>query len=306
MANGWLKSIAGCLENLAPMETIATGVEYKLTPLPDIEVVLFDIYGTLLISSSGDVESSEFAASDMLDCLEASGFEILTEDREGVAGDFIDTMLGIIESRREQKRGQGVSCPEINIVEVWKEASQSFEREGVFSLETDIDFRLPAFLFEMRSNPVYPMPGMEQIIRKLEHDNLALGIVSNAQFYTPIIFNYLLNGDITSDDTVVPFSPGLTIFSYMYERAKPDPRMFEPVLPTLTASGLSPDQVLFVGNDMFNDVWCASRAGLRTALFAGDLRSLRLRDDRNETDGLEPDCVITELGQIADIVGKDA
>ena len=42
--------------------------------------------------------------------------------------------------------------------------------------------------------------------------------------------------------------------------------------------GFPAERVLFVGNDMLNDVAAAAAVGLRTALFAGDQRSLRLRE----------------------------
>ena len=49
---------------------------------------------------------------------------------------------------------------------------------------------------------------------------------------------------------------------------------------------------------MLKDVWTAAQAGCRTALFAGDERSLRLRKDDPRTQGLRPDVVLTELVQL--------
>jgi putative hydrolase of the HAD superfamily len=60
--------------------------------------------------------------------------------------------------------------------------------------------------------------------------------------------------------------------------------------------------VLFIGNDMLKDIYASSQVGFKTALFAGDKRSLRLRDDDERTAGLKPDYVITELSQILEIV----
>ena len=53
---------------------------------------------------------------------------------------------------------------------------------------------------------------------------------------------------------------------------------------------------------MLNDIWTASQAGLKTALFAGDQRSLRLRETDDRCQGLEPDVVITELNQLVHIL----
>ena len=41
------------------MEPLPTGVEPSFTELPDIRAVLFDVYGTLLISPAGEVGTAE-------------------------------------------------------------------------------------------------------------------------------------------------------------------------------------------------------------------------------------------------------
>jgi putative hydrolase of the HAD superfamily len=66
---------------------------------------------------------------------------------------------------------------------------------------------------------------------------------------------------------------------------------------------VSAAETLYVGNDMLNDVWTASQCGLKTALFAGDKRSLRLREDDARCAALQPDVIVTSLSQILDIVG---
>ena len=46
--------------------------------------------------------------------------------------------------------------------------------------------------YECRVNPVWPMPGARDCLRELAGAGLALGIVSNAQFYTPPMLQALL------------------------------------------------------------------------------------------------------------------
>ncbi len=45
-----------------PLAPIATGEEPVLQQLTGIRAVMFDVYGTLLISSSGDIDASEASA----------------------------------------------------------------------------------------------------------------------------------------------------------------------------------------------------------------------------------------------------
>jgi putative hydrolase of the HAD superfamily len=62
------------------------------------------------------------------------------------------------------------------------------------------------------------------------------------------------------------------------------------------------DEILFVGNDMYRDIYPAYRAGFKTALFAGDAKSLRLREDKTELQTITPDFIITDLMQLLKII----
>ena len=66
----------------------------------------------------------------------------------------------------------------------------------------------------------------------------------------------------------------------------------------LAKRGVSPGSVVYVGNDMRNDLQPASEFAWQTVLFAGDRRSLRLRRDNSECRGILPDMVITDLGEL--------
>ena len=146
------------------------------------------------------------------------------------------------------------------------------------------------------------MPGMTEVIRYFCDLNYPLGIVSNAQYYTPVMMNYFLTRRINTDEAIEYFDPELTVFSYKLRKAKPDASIFDPVLDTLKAKyGIDAGQAAFVGNDMLKDIYPAAKRGMKTVFFAGDKRSLRLRADRAEVIGLEPDATITDLKQLKQI-----
>ena len=74
--------------------------------------------------------------------------------------------------------------------------------------------------------------------------------------------------------------------------------MFERAADSLAARGIVGDEVLYVGNDMLNDVMPAASVGFRTALCAGDARSLRLREGDERIMGVSPDLVLSDLAQL--------
>ena len=54
---------------------------------------------------------------------------------------------------------------------------------------------------------------------------------------------------------------------------------------------------------MLKDIYPAKIAGMKTALFAGDKRSLKLREDHPEIHDVEPDYIINNLYQINRMIG---
>jgi len=51
---------------------------------------------------------------------------------------------------------------------------------------------------------------------------------------------------------------------------------------------------------MLNDILPAQRIGFKTALFAGDKRSLRLRPDDARCEDIVPDIIVTDLLQLVE------
>ena len=121
-----------------------------------------------------------------------------------------------------------------------------------------------------------------------------MGLVSNAQFFTPLLFEWFLGGD-TAD---LGFDSELIILSYQLGCAKPSMALFETAARAVNAKGIATDAVLFVGNDVLNDIFPAKQVGFQTALFAGDARSLRLRAEDPRCRNLKADLIVTDLGQL--------
>ena len=138
------------------------------------------------------------------------------------------------------------------------------------------------------------MPGCRDCLESLRESGFYLGLVSNAQFFTPELFPALLDAKLCD----LGFRDELLLFSYHSQHAKPGPLMFERARETLARLGVDSGATLYIGNDMLNDVYAASQVGFRTALFAGDDRSLRLRREDSRLAGISPDLVLTDLRQL--------
>jgi putative hydrolase of the HAD superfamily len=280
------------LGRLQPIEPIPTGTLADCRPLDGIGGVVFDIYGTLLVSASGDVEVTEFSEAAVRESLDELSLRAGEERR----------VPGVLREVIKRHHAQSPHPhPEVDILAVWADVLSELTKRDAARPTTDPDLRRVALAFETANNPVFPMPGMAAVLRRLRERGLALGIVSNAQFFTPITMAFFLE----AQGLQWPFSEDLTVYSYWTGRAKPDRYLFDLLAPALTRRRLVPSQVIYVGNDMLNDVYAAGSAGLRTVLFAGDRRSLRLRERSPELAGVKPERTIVELSQLLTIIGED-
>ena len=73
---------------------------------------------------------------------------------------------------------------------------------------------------------------------------------------------------------------------------KPDQRLFA---MTLEAMQLQPEEVLFVGNDMYRDVFGAQQFGLKTVFFQSN-------QGQQKYEGTEPDYIIYTFPELLNAV----
>ncbi|NLE37641.1 MAG: HAD family hydrolase [Pirellulaceae bacterium] len=275
-----------------PLEPIPTSETPSLKTIEGIRVVLFDLYGTLLISGSGEV-GTEAAPSDVAvaEAFQETGLETTATPEEILA-----CLDDAIRTTHARLREMGRDWPEVDIREVWGNVLTTLVERGRMESPPPETFDIAqlAAEYEARANPVALMPGARECLAALREHGCLLGIVSNAQFYTHGLLEALFGGLPES----VGFEPALQYYSYQYGWGKPSQRLFEMAASELAERAIEPPRVLYVGNDMRNDVLGARNAGFHTALFAGDARSLRRREDDSQMIGVVPDLVLTELSQL--------
>jgi putative hydrolase of the HAD superfamily len=249
----------------------------------DIRAVIFDVYGTLFISAAGDIGTGDDHPHHSLDSL-AGEYGLSAEELRGY-------FRGEVLKRHGELRRKTM-YPELRVEEIWADflaMKVKLHRDSVRGTSHLVDdSRELALRYELTVNPVYPMPGAEETLRILRDRNITLGLISNAQFFTPLLFDAFFG----ASPEALGFDRELLIYSFERGEAKPSPNLFAPAVRRLEVLGLKPENALYVGNDMLNDIFAGARAGFKTALFAGDRRSLRLREGDMQVQGIMPDWVI--------------
>ena len=281
-----------------PLERIPTELAANLSSLKGIRAVVFDIYGTLMISGSGDIGSADDDSHQMAfrDAFATVGIDDISD----IAAVEQHYRNAIAESHAEAK-ANGVEYPEVEIRDIWRHAIDRLVDQAIIKPVAITDELLErlSIEYEVRANPTWPMPNCRETLKTLRDAGLELGIISNAQFFTPDLFPALLEANLDE----LGFASKLRFYSFEYRQAKPGTFLYEQCKQGLAEFGIQPEQALYVGNDMLKDIRPAQQIGFRTALFAGDARSLRLRDGDERVKNVTPDVIITDLAQIPQILG---
>lgn len=278
-----LKKIANSSTPLTPIDT---GLSFQ-APVQkvDIKAVLFDIYGTLFISSSGDISLAQKQSNQQNTLSEILKKYNINKN----ANEITNLFFAKIQEHHDNLKFKGIDYPEIVIEDVWMDILH-FKDIG-----TACDFALE---YELKVNPVYPMPNLKESLAFLEKQNLKLGIISNAQYFTPLLFDAFLGKNLEQ----LSFSPEILFYSYAHNYAKPSLYLYQQAAYELTKMNILPKETLYVGNDMLNDIYPADAVGFKTVLFAGDKRSLRLRENHELAKNITPYAVITNLKQIQELI----
>ena len=286
-------------KNTTTLEPVPTDIEPSGSPLEGkIGTVLFDVYGTLFVSGSGDVGTArQRVGSDAFTRALSSFCEKQRVRNMPAAGEVArDGYFEEIESEHATKIESGTEFPEVDVREIWRKVWIRLGDAGLLEDGplTESSLEELALYYELFSNPTYPMPESRRTIERLKDGGVRLGIVSNAQFFTPLLFP----AQFGAGTEELGFEGRLVVWSFEEGVAKPSPDIFRRLLES--NPDLNPAESLYVGNDMLNDIAAAASCGFKTCLFAGDLRSLRLRTDEERCAGVIPDLRVTSLNQISE------
>jgi putative hydrolase of the HAD superfamily len=276
-----------------PQRSLTPGVcASKSERLYDVRAVICDVYGTLIDYWREEFDDPQCKVTVLLRSFRA------VADRFGMTSALVsaspddppektlsDFYHGLIALKHEQASRKGVTFPEIVIEDIWEFVIRLLGRHGYTCgngdpVNTREEARKIAWYYNAHSLGRSLYPGVVPTVERLQKSGIVFGIVSNAQFYTSIDLTLLIREQSNGkyDDFNELFDPDLTFFSYEYQVAKPDRLLFRKLYDALYELHILPSQTVFVGNDLSIDIAPAREAGMMTALFTGDRRSMFLHD----------------------------
>lgn len=240
----------------------------------DIRALLFDVNGTLI-----DIETDE----GLEEIYRAIGHFLTYQGILLHRWEVRDLYFQIMQQQREQSTE---AFAEWDAVEVWREFLQKKASNYTRSLPSKKLEQLPLFLAELHRGiarkrlRLYPQ--VQETLNRLRF-SYSMAVVSDAQSAYAVpelhavgLLNYF-NSVIVSGD---------------YGYRKPDPRLFQKALDALQ---VRPEQALYLGNDLYHDIFGAQQVGMK-AIFVS------YNQDNPSYQAISPDYTIYRFADLTQAV----
>ena len=239
----------------------------------DLRAILFDVNGTLIDIETDEGQDRIYRTISRF--LNYQGFQMAPET---IRERYFATM-------DLQRKGSPERYPEIDVTAVWTTMLQT-AGPGTQGLPAAKLLHLPLFLAELHRALSHKRLELYAGVREVLDDlgkTYSLGIVTDAQsaYAVPELRTVGLAGLFAC-----------VIVSGDYGYRKPDQRLFASALKALRVQS---DQAIYVGNDMYHDIYGAQQAGLRAVFWPTQY-------GKKDHPGVSADYIIYNFAQLRDAV----
>jgi len=296
-----------------PAPPAATPVKARPHPvrLPQVRAVLWNVYGTLLAIPLGELVFEHPQHFIMTNALEKTIQEFkMWGSMSRKPGQPSEYLLSIYKQLlTEQLMSPGSERhPEASADRLWEAILKRLMQKdykfdaGFFGSLNEYGRKI-AYFFHASLQGTACYDGAARAMRHVAGAGLMQGLLADGQSFTPV----QLQRGLAAQDGEAKLSEllgdGPVTLSHEVRGRKPSERLFRRALEALAKKGVSPGEVLHVGSSVTRDLMPAKRLGMATALFAGDKTSLQATPGQLKEPASRPDVLLTELGQIAEVVG---
>ncbi len=292
----------------APPEPRPPKARAHLVPLPEVKVVTWSIYGTLLSLSGGELYFEHPQKLVMEIALDKTLQEFKMwgsmSRKPGQPADYLGEMYGKVLFEQRSVASPGEKHPEILAEKIWegvlkKLLQKDYQFDAGFFGSLNEFSRKVAYFFHASLQGTACYAGAAAALRQVGDAGCLQGLLADAQCFTLVQLQRGLTAQDAQarlDDLIVP---ELRSLSCGQRGRKPSERLFRHLLGLAGQRGITPGQVLHIGARIPDDVVPARKLGMRTGLFAGDKESLA---EQFKDSASRPDVLLTELAQIGDII----
>lgn len=239
-----------------------------------IKALLFDLNGTVIDILTDEIGNDIYRI--MSNLLAYQGIYLQSDEVRAL----------FFEYNKEQRKNSLEEYPEFNVEAIFNKIITTYETPYTQQLSAEKRAFLPSFLAEaFRAATLFKLELYKDVRPVLDvlKKEYRMAAISDGQSLWAVPEMNRVGLDADFEFVVVSGDLGFR---------KPDARIYEMALAKLD---LKPDEVVFVGNDMYRDVWGAHHAGMKTVFFQSNQGDHKSR-------GVSADYIIYEFNQLPEAI----
>ena len=284
----------------------------SVKPLAQIRAVTWNLYGTLLRITDGDLLFQHPQAIRMEIALDKTIQEFnmwnsMTR-RPGKPFEYLlPKYINSIKDAGLRSGNQKGDFPEVDAARIWYGLLELLSRK---EYQYDASFygdpveyaQKVAYFFHSALQGIEAAPSAHLTLTAIANAGISQALFANGQCFSIVQLVRSLRQQGTILDINDIFQSSLNTLSYEWGIRKPSVSLYGQMLFQLKNQGISAHEVLHVGTRIADDLAIAKSCGIRTALYAGDKTSLQASHSDLMNAETRPDRLITDLAQLRDIL----
>jgi hypothetical protein len=277
-----------------------------------VKAVMWNVYGTLLAIPGGELAfepSIDFVHDAALDkTIQEFKMWNSMSRKPGAPAAYMKELFRKALTQLQLSGSGGEKYPEIAAEKIWddivkKLMLKDYVVDGATYGSMDEFTRKIAYFYHASIQGTGAYPHAAEALRIVGDGGRLQGLLADGQCFTPVQLQRGLNAQEPDFPLANYLPPNLRFLSADLKAKKPSDTLFKAAAAGLLARGITPNETLHVGSSLARDIAPAKKLGFRTALFAGDKASLAADPDRLKDPATRPDVMLTDLAQIADVLG---
>lgn len=282
-----------------------------LIKLPEVRVVLWNAYGTLLSIGASELwfEHPKPVLMNMVLEKTIQEFKMWASmsRKPGQPSEYMSHIYGNVLLEQKAFPANGERFPEVCSDKIWemilkKLLQKDYKFDTGFYGSLNEYSQKVAYFFHASLQGAVCYPGVAIALNHCHQQGIKQGILADGQCFTMLQLQRALSAQ--AGLLVANFFPSERVsLSYQVKGRKPSERLMRAAVQPLLDQGLEPSEILHVGSRINQDIVPAKRLGLRTGLFAGDRASLLVTPEQLKEPASRPDILLTELPQLTEVVG---
>ncbi|HQR43269.1 MAG TPA: HAD family hydrolase [Gemmatales bacterium] len=298
----------------APPEVHRTKSKPHLKPLPQVRAVTWNVYGTLLAISGGELlreHPQKFITDLALDktIQEFKMWKAMSrkpghpaEYMRVMIGNVLDAMLFLVE--------KGETHPETLHEKIWEGIIRKLMQNeytvdtGKYGSLEEMSLKV-AYFYNRCLQGVGAQADAADTVQWIKDSNLWQGLLADGQAYTGLHLQRSLQQQNPSVLAEFCIPSSHRVLSHALKSRKPSDKLYKEMIRRLKEFGISPQETLHVSNDLSNDLLPAKKHGFLTCLFTGDSQSLRAKPEEVADPNNRPTVMVTQLTQIVQMLAAE-